>query len=244
MRRAIHPAAKNPGRAKLALRRRSRGYTLARTRLADSPGSAGYSLGRNRPPAAACSPKFRRPERADASPALPGVRLAAGYSRHCLSRWSIADCGPSGPTPGETQSTLLHSGPSSARRRQPRSDQGKRNLASVASGRHPRSDRGRSTRPRLAPQACPDKVRSGPRVVPIAPHRATEPELTLGRNPAANTPDRNPGKTVARPTAVHSPIASRIADWERIVRWIDRSATIPDCRAAFAARKVSPVPAG
>src|ERR1035438_1796159 len=172
---ACHPAAKSRGSAKLALRRRSTGYTSARTRLAVSPVSAGCSPGRNPPPAAACSPEFRRPERAGASPALPGVRLAAGCSRHCPSRWSIADCGSSAPTPGETPSTLLRLGPSSARRRRPQSGQGRRRPASAASGRHPRSDRGRSTRPRLAPQACPDKVRSGPQVVPIAPHRAAEP---------------------------------------------------------------------
>src|SRR5271169_4064530 len=236
---AFHPAAKNRGRAKLALRRRSTGYTSARTRLADSPVSAGCSPGRNPPPAAACSPEFRRPERAGASPALPEVRLVAGCSRHCPSRWSIADCGPSAPTPGETPSTLLRLGPNSARRRRPQSGQGRRNLASAASGRHPRSDWGRSTRPRLAPQACPDKVRSGPRVVPIAPHRAAEPESALGRNPAADTPDRNPEKTVALPTAVHSPIAAGIADWARTVRCIDRSGTIPDRPAAFAAREAS-----
>src|SRR5215467_2720792 len=162
-------AAKNRDRAKLALRRRSTGYTSVRTRPLDLPVSAGCSLGHSPPLAAVCSPEFRQPERGDALLGLPGARLAAGCSRRYLSRKSIADCGPSAPAPEERPLTLLRSGPSFARRRQQQSDRGRHRLVSAASTSRPQPDLERLTRPRLAPRACPDKVRSGLRVVLTAP---------------------------------------------------------------------------
>src|SRR5215467_969948 len=157
--------AKNRNRAKLPLRRRSTGYTSVRTRPQDLPVSAGCSLGHSPPLAAVCSPEFRQPERGDALLGLPGARLAAGCSVHYLNRKSIADCGSSAPAPEETQPTLLRSDPSFARRRQQQSDRGRHRLASAASTSRPQPDLEKLTRPRLAPPACPDKVRSGPRVV-------------------------------------------------------------------------------
>src|SRR5450755_5687 len=231
----LRPAAKTRGRAKPALHRLSMGYTSARTQLADSPASVGRSPGRNAPPAGAYSAGCRLAERAGASPELPRVRLVSGCSTHCPSRWSIAGCGPSAPTPEETPSTLLRSGPSSGRRHRPQSGQGRHSLASAASGRHLQPDSGRSTRPGLAPPACPDKARSGRRVVQVAPHRVAG--LAPGHNPLADTSDRNPNKAVARPAA------ALIAHLARIVRCLDCSATIPGRGAALAARKVSLVPA-
>ena len=233
----LRPAAKTRGRAKLALRRLSMGYTSARTQLADSPASVGRSPGRNAPPAGAYSAGCRLAQRAGASPELPRVRLVSGCSTHCPSRWSIAGCGPSAPTPEETPSTLSRSGPNSGRRHRPQSGQRRHSLESAASGRHPRHHWGRSTRPGFAPPACPDKARSGRRVVRVAPHRVAGP--APGHILLADTPGRNPDKAVARPAAVHSPTAALIARLARIVCCLDCSATIPDHRAPFAARKGS-----
>src|SRR5215471_8769248 len=164
-----HRAAKNRDRAKLALRRRSTGYTSVRTRPLDLPVSAGCSLGHSPPLVAVCSLEFRQTERGGALLGLPGARLAAGCSRHYLSQKSIADCGPSAPALGETPPTLLRSGPSFASRHQPQSDRGRHRLASAASTWRLQSDLEKLTRLRLAPPACPDKVRSGLRVVLTVP---------------------------------------------------------------------------
>src|SRR4029077_1617484 len=92
----------------------------------------------------------------------------------------------------------------------------------------------------LAPPACPDRARSGRRVVRVAPHQGAGP--APGHIPLADTSHRNPDNAAARPAAVHSPTAALIAHLARIVRCLDCSATIPDRRAPSAARKRSLVP--